>query len=242
MVGEDAGWRLDLPPARGERLADIRVAMMPPLSLVSASSEMQGKVDELASFAAAEGATVGVAMPDLDHEAYFADYLTLLLAMTSQGQSRAERDHASQAMIASGDPVMAAMARGLVLEATEYFALLRRREKARAAWRAFFTDWDVLVAPTILDEAFVHQTGDQDDRTLTIDGRTVPYQLNLVYPMWAIFSGQPATAFPAGLSSTGLPLGLQAIGPYLEDRTTIRFAQLLERAWHGFVAPPAYPG
>jgi amidase len=75
---------------------------------------------------------------------------------------------------------------------------------------------------------------------LTLDDTDVPYMLNIVYPMWAIFTGQPATAFPAGLSTTGLPLGLQAIGPYLEDRTTMRFAQLLEREWYGFQTPPGY--
>ena len=64
--------------------------------------------------------------------------------------------------------------------------------------------------------------------------------MNIVYPMWAIYTGQPATAFPAGLSSAGLPLGLQAIGPYLEDRTTIRFAQLVEREWYRFEPPPGY--
>ena len=75
---------------------------------------------------------------------------------------------------------------------------------------------------------------------LHVDERSIPYRLNIVYPMWAIFAGQPATAFPAGTSSAGLPLGLQAIGPYLEDRTTLRFAQLLEREWHGFEPPPGY--
>ena len=66
------------------------------------------------------------------------------------------------------------------------------------------------------------------------------YMSNIVYPMWAIHTGQPATAFPAGLSSSGLPVGLQAIGPYLGDRTTMRFAQLLEREWHSFQPPPGY--
>lgn len=75
---------------------------------------------------------------------------------------------------------------------------------------------------------------------LHVDGRTVPYMLNIVYPMWAIFTGQPATAFPAGRNPEGLPLGLQAIGPYLEDRTTLRFAQLLEQEWHRFEPPPGY--
>ena len=55
-----------------------------------------------------------------------------------------------------------------------------------------------------------------------------------------LYPGQPATAFPAGLDPKGLPLGLQAIGPYLEDRTTMRFAQLLEQEWRAFQAPPAF--
>lgn len=38
----------------------------------------------------------------------------------------------------------------------------------------------------------------------------------------------------------GLPIGLQAIGPYLEDRTPIRFAELVEEAFGGFVPPPAF--
>jgi amidase len=58
--------------------------------------------------------------------------------------------------------------------------------------------------------------------------------------MWAIFAGQPSTAFPAGLDRRGLPLGLQAIGPYLEDRTPLQFAQLLERDWNRFEPPPGY--
>ncbi len=56
----------------------------------------------------------------------------------------------------------------------------------------------------------------------------------------ATVAGQPATAFPVGGSSEGLPIGLQAIGPYLEDRTPIRFAALLARAIGGFTRPTGY--
>jgi amidase len=101
-------------------------------------------------------------------------------------------------------------------------------------------DWDVMISPAALAAAYPHQDGDQRTRILDVDGEQVPYMMNIVYPMWAIFAGQPATAFPAGLNSDGLPLGLQAMGPYLEDRTTLRFAQLLERVWQGFQPPPGY--
>jgi amidase len=39
----------------------------------------------------------------------------------------------------------------------------------------------------------------------------------------------PATAVPIGATRAGLPIGMQIIGPYLEDRTTIAFAGLLDQ-------------
>jgi len=42
----------------------------------------------------------------------------------------------------------------------------------------------------------------------------------------------------ADRGGAGLPIGLQAIGPYLEDRTAIGFAGLVEREFGGFRAPP----
>jgi amidase len=238
--GEAAGWRLDLPAARHERFADFRVAVMPPLTLAQPSNEMRGAVDELASFLVGAGATVAEAMPEVDQTAYFHDYLMLLTTMTTQGRARDDRERMARRFLDGGDPILVAQAPGLTLDAHQYLGLLRRRESARAAWRAFFRDWDVLVCPTALDVAFPHQTDPPNDRVLHVDDEVVPYWNNLVYPMWAIFAGQPATAFPAGRSSAGLPLGLQAIGPYLEDRTTLRFAQLLEREWRSFEHPPGY--
>jgi Asp-tRNA(Asn)/Glu-tRNA(Gln) amidotransferase A subunit family amidase len=50
--------------------------------------------------------------------------------------------------------------------------------------------------------------------------------------------GLPATVAPIGSSEEGLPIGLQIIGPMFEDRTTIRFVELIEREFGGFVPPP----
>jgi amidase len=237
--GEDTAWRLALPASRAERLADFRVAVMPPMPWVRPAAEMQARVADLAAFLAGKGAKVGPAMPDLDVELYFRDYLCLLMVETSGGMSREEREAAARRM-GNDDPLRAAQAEGFTLDAAGHLALLRRRETAREAWRAFFRDWDLLIGPMALDVAFPHQEGDQDARVIAVDGDEVPYMLEIVYPMWAIFAGLPSTAFPAGLTSGGLPLGLQAIGPYLEDRTTLRLARLLEREWQAFQRPPGY--
>lgn len=240
VVGEDAAWRVDLPPARHDRLADFRVAVMPQLSLVEPSAAMQARVEELAQHCSRAGARVVEAMPDVDHAAYYHDYLVLLETIMTQSKPRAAREEAAREARERGDDRFLPSAEGSTLDAADFLALLRRRETARAAWRAFFTEWDVLVCPTALDAAFPHETAPWRERRLHVDGRDVHYGDNIVYPMWAIFAGQPATAFPAGRNSAGLPIGLQAIGPYLEDRTVLRFAALLEREWHGFEPPPGW--
>ncbi|MFK4537431.1 Asp-tRNA(Asn)/Glu-tRNA(Gln) amidotransferase A subunit family amidase [Bradyrhizobium ottawaense] len=50
----------------------------------------------------------------------------------------------------------------------------------------------------------------------------------------------PATAVPLGLSKDGLPVGVQIIGPFLEDRTPLRLAELIEREFGGFQPPPLF--
>jgi len=53
-------------------------------------------------------------------------------------------------------------------------------------------------------------------------------------------TGCPATTAPAGLSRSGLPVGLQIVGPYLEDATPIAFARLLAQEIGGFHPPTGY--
>jgi amidase len=239
-ASESAGWRLELPAARADRLDGFRVAFMPPLPFPPASQAMLAAVEELAVFLRGAGATVGVAMPDVDPEAYRRDYLLLLNVITSLGSSREEREAQAAEFAGTDDEIWSVMGEGVVLDSGDLFGLLDRREIARQAWARFFESWDVLTLPTALDAAFPHATGQQQTRTLTVDDRTVPYIANILHPMWAVYTGQPSTAFPAGLNTAGLPLGLEAIGPYLGDRTTIAFARLLEHEWHAFTPPPGW--
>jgi len=61
-------------------------------------------------------------------------------------------------------------------------------------------------------------------------------------PEIATTPGLLATAIPIDRSEIGLPNGVQIVGSYLEDRTTIAFAELMEREFGGFVPPPGYAG
>jgi amidase len=119
-----------------------------------------------------------------------------------------------------------------------------RTDRIRAGiadrWRRLFREWDVLLCPVMPTPAFAHDHGDMNTRHISIDGREVPYVDQSMWPSVATLQGLPATAMPIGRSGDGLPIGMQVIGPHLEDRTTLAFAELVEREFGGFVAPPGF--
>src|SRR5262249_20469025 len=79
-------------------------------------------------------------------------------------------------------------------------------------------------------------------KTIDVNGKPVLEELGLFWASVATLAGQPATAFPGGLTRGGLPIGLQAIGPYLEDRTPIRFATIVGQEFGGVTPPRRYDG
>src|SRR5262245_6035223 len=84
-VGEDVAWRVELPRARHERLADFRVAVLPPIPWLDVDSQIVGALDQLATRLGKLGCTVKQAQPELlgDHREHHALYRSLLSAVTS---------------------------------------------------------------------------------------------------------------------------------------------------------------
>jgi amidase len=181
-----------------------------------------------------------------DCKEHYLLYRTLLAMMTSARLTPERRQLYLTWYRKHDSEFSRAAARGLEAPPSEYLLWIAQRERYRAAWRAFFREWDVLLAPAFNTLAYPHVVRpfptDESDftLTLTINGQETPYQRGLVYPSIATLAGQPATAFPLGRSREGLPIGLQAIGPYLEDLTPIRFAALLAREIGGFTKPEGY--
>ena len=53
-------------------------------------------------------------------------------------------------------------------------------------------------------------------------------------------TGHPAISVPAGFTDDGLPIGVQIVGPFHGDRTTLHVAELLEKHWRNFVPPTGW--
>jgi amidase len=246
--GEEVAWRLTLPPPRHERLSAYRVAVLPPIAWVPVDAEIMAAQEELVSRLSRAGAHVHMIQPELfgDVRAHHALYVSLISAVTGARSPEAERRRLVEISRGDDDAFSEARRQGWLASVGDYFTWYGQREQYRAAYRAFFQEWDVLLAPITLIPAFPHlkltwpRQASDFTYTMTVNGVAVAYDLQLVYPGIATLSGQPATAFPVGLTRAGLPIGLQAIGPYLEDRTPIHFAALLEREFGGFRRPPGY--
>src|SRR5881397_3125978 len=249
-VGEDVAWQITIPPARRDRLADFRVAVLPAIDWVPVDGEIAAALENLAARLSRLGCQVKTAQPEglTDHRQHYALYLTLLAAVTSSRVPAEQRRARLEVLRTRDDEWSAAFQRGIESGAPDYIAWFGQREQYRAAWRAFFREWDVLLAPAFIVPAYPHwdkpwpNTPESIRKTLTVNGAPVLEEIGLFCASVATLAGQPATAFPAGRTRAGLPIGLQAIGPYLEDRTPIRFASLVGRELGGFVRPPRYEG
>jgi amidase len=86
--------------------------------------------------------------------------------------------------------------------------------------------------------AFPQDHSPMRTRQLDVDGKKIPYGNQVAWCAVATSNGLPATVAPIGHNESGLPIGVQIIGGYLEDRTTIAFSGLIEREFGGFEPPP----
>ena len=239
---EAIAYTLSLPPPRHTTLRDFRVLVADEHPLVALSSDVRAVLQNTAADLERAGCRVARGsdrLPDL--EATARAFVHLLMAFFGADMPDADYEgiKAAAAHLPSSDPAAAEL-RGLVSSHREWIGMDRLRLAVVHQWRALFRDWDVVLCPVLPTPAFAHDHSDINQRTIEVDGACVPYKSQPLWMTVASFAGLPATAMPAGRDGTGLPIGVQAIGPYLEDRTTIAFAQLFAREFGGYVAPPDF--
>jgi amidase len=236
------GYRLELPPARHGRLADFRVLVLEKHPLLPISREVGSAIQQLAANLQRAGARLEDASPLLPDLMQIAETFEWLL-MAFMGANFPDIVYASRweaaARLPAADRSREAMRqRALVSSHRDWIRAHRARIAISHQWRQFFREWDVVICPVLPTTAFPHQDKEINQRTIDVDGQRIPYGFQAVWSGLASLSGLPATAMPIGLGHDGLPIGVQVIGPYLEDRTTLAFAQLAEQQFGGFRAPP----
>lgn len=230
-------WRLDLPPARAAALGDYRAAAWLDDPFCPIDSEVVAVITSAISAAFAQ--VDERARPAFTLETSHQIFRTLQRGALSQGLSDEEFADLQDASAShEADDRSTAYAREVTVSHRRWLQANEGRARLRAAWAAFFEDHDVLLCPITPTAALPHDH--HDPRRITVNGQERPYWDQLVWAGLATVARLPATMVPVGLTKHGLPVGLQIIGPYLEDRTTIDVARLITREIGGFQAPPGF--
>jgi amidase len=236
-------WRLELPPPRRRTLREYRVAawLDDPFCPTDAAVRARGE----ATVAALRAAGVDVdeqARPVPDLGAVHRCYERLLWPIMSGGMGSdevAELARLAETTASDETNVFDRFARAVTLRHRDWIAVDEERQRLRAAWAEFFRRFDVLLCPVMSVPAIPHDhDGSLLSRSIVVNGAARPYLDLIVWAGLVTMALLPATAVPVGRTPAGLPVGLQVVGAYLEDRTTIDFARLLGEVIGGYEPPP----
>jgi amidase len=245
-LDQGVAYRLALPPARHAGLADFRVIVLDAHPVTDTESCVASAIDGLATGLQKAGASVSRGSDLLPDRTFVSHLYTRLLFATFASRwpdtEYAKMREGAAGLSADDESLRADRLRGATMSFREWFADNAKRNSLRARWRALFREFDAVICPMTPTPAFPHDhSPDQDARTLVINGAAHPYFDNVIWAGLATLPGLPATALPIGRSPEGLPIGAQIIGPWLEDRTPIHLARLIEREFGGFQPPSAFP-
>jgi amidase len=250
MAGPDpleagTAYKLALPPPRHSALKDFRVLVIDSDQVMPTNSVVRESIDQLAAKLGRAGVRIERQSPLLPDFAassrLFMRMMHSFLAITLPPDAYAGVLAASAGLPASDTSLQAERLRGLALNHRDWLMANGARAQLRAQWRTLFKSFDAVICPVLPTPAFPHDhSPEHEKRRVNIDGKDYAYSDQMAWPGIANLPGLPATAVPIGFSPEGLPIGVQIVGPWLEDRTPLKLAELIEREFGGFVPPPAF--
>ncbi|MCZ6830670.1 MAG: amidase [Gammaproteobacteria bacterium] len=242
---EALAWSIQLPPACTTNPAELRIAVWCNDPTFPVDEDIQAAITAAAKSLQDAGASVSWdTHPEFSMEAHHSNYAYLLFGVMGAGMPE-EVYAMARAALDEADPADNSMRmqqmRGIAQSHRDWLKQNEKRLHYRATWTKFFADYDVLFCPCASVPAFEHDhEPDIHARTLMINGEQRPYLDVIGWAGVTLNSYLPATAVPVGLSRDGLPLGMQVVAPYLEDKTSLAVAKMLEQHHRAFQPPPGY--
>ncbi len=239
--GHARAWRLDLPEPRVRRLSDYRIGIWLDDPACPVDADVGEVLWQAVDALYEAGARIQTVHP-VDLAAHNELYDRLLYGAISSGLPA---DVFSQHCEVAGRldvhelSARARLVRGVTQRHREWLDANERRAQVRAGWARFFTDVDVLICPVSPVAAIPHDhRPDPLQRTVVVNDRPRPYWDQIGWTCLATAGGLPSASVPAGFTRSGLPVGLQVIGGFLNDRTVCRMAVQLESLIGGYSPPP----
>jgi aspartyl-tRNA(Asn)/glutamyl-tRNA(Gln) amidotransferase subunit A len=123
-----------------------------------------------------------------------------------------------------GPDALTLLRQGCLIPAVDYINSQRVRRKMRREFARIWSEIDVLITPTTPNTA--PRIG---ENTVRLGGRTEDVRIATTRLVRGFnLLGYPALSMPCGLSSAGLPIGLQIVGPPFEEGLVMKVGGALE--------------
>ena len=194
-------------------------------------------LEETASLAAGLGHRVEEADPALDGEAVVPVFLTLMAANTAVNLA----SHPTAGRTAREDEVervtwlSAKMAERV--SGADYVRATQTMHRLGRQMAAFHADYDLLLTPGLATGAAV-KLGWLDMMMEDVDEYWRRVFAFSPFTVWFNITGQPAIMLPVGTDGAGLPVAVQAVAPYGDEATLLRFSAQIEAARPWFDRKP----
>jgi len=214
-AGEQAkGWRLDLPAARAKTLSELRLAAWFDDPTYPVENGVRTVLEAAVTALRESGARFVDSSGPVTLPELVSLHVELLYPLMEPSSEMLHRN---------------------------WLSVNEKREQLRVRIAEFFREVDALLMPVAVVPAIPH-THDEPlaSREIRTNGGSRPYLDMFGWVGLATVAYLPATVVPVGRTAQGLPVGIQIVGPYLEDRTTLAVARCIEELLGGFVPPPDF--
>ncbi|HEX3648154.1 MAG TPA: amidase, partial [Pseudonocardiaceae bacterium] len=203
-------------------LSGIRVAYSPTLGFGSAASILDAEVAKAVAAAAERFAELGAQVETIDppitdpvdefHVLWYAGAAASVAALPADRLT--DLDAGLTEIVAAGN----------ALSAVDWLRANNRRMELGLTMGRFHLDHDLLLTPTVPIPAFAAgqevPTGWPEPRWTSWTPFTYPFNM----------TQQPAASVPCGFTASGLPIGLQVVGPRHSDALVLAACRLFEQA------------
>jgi amidase len=217
---DEAGWKFHLPPPRHSDLTDYKIGLWLDDPACEVGSDVLDRLSAAAGALSDAGAQVSDTHPPL---------------------TLAEVRELFDALIVAAISVSTPPEIGETISGS-HLSWLRNHQKRtlmRRVWASWFEQFDVMLCPVTPMPAFAHDhQGSIQDRSVVINGRDRNQVDALAWTGLIGVAYLPSTAVPIGRTGEGLPVGVQMVGPYLEDRTPLFVGARLAEIVGGYRPPP----
>ncbi len=238
---ERKAWAIKLPAARHTKIQDFKVGLWLDDPACPVQEAVITRIRRVADALSNSGVQIEEKHPKINFERSFELFTSLMGSVrghSAPGKIFKKWLEKPAELLGQSEDFQSKQIMGAVQRHRDWLNRDTERQIARQKWSEFFKEYDVILCPVSPVTAIPHDHSSWFGREIQINGELYPYS-NIMG--WTGLTGVvylPSTVAPIGISSKGLPIGIQIVGPYLEDKTVIQFAILLKDIVGGFTPPP----